>query len=196
MPMGTVGIASDFSDSLLKVCKDIQPDVDAHLYEHAIEVQIPFLQTLNPNVQIVPIEMRDYRLEVCHAIARSLSETIRSYLKLSPNHRICVIASSDMTHCGEQYGQIPPDRMTAAEFARVQDALAIEQMLQLDTAGLLETVKEKKITMCGSGPAAVVLETAKNLGTKKTSLLGYATSSDRTGKESGYAVGYAGLLIQ
>ena len=77
--------------------------MEAHLNEHAIEVQIPFLQVLNPEIKIVPIEMKDYRFETCKDVGMSIAKTIREELKKNPKKRFAVIASSDMSHCGEPW---------------------------------------------------------------------------------------------
>jgi AmmeMemoRadiSam system protein B len=159
-------------------------------------VQIPFLEVQNPGTKIVPIEMRDYRLETCmdiaHAIARAVDETC----KKNPGKKISAVASSDMTHCGNIYGQIPPSKMSAGQFARRQDEKAIEQMLNLNPEKLLEVVRKNSLTMCGSGPAAAVLEAARNLGAARGELAEYSTSADVSGKDSEMAVGYAGIVIR
>ena len=196
MPLGPIKIASEFSLELLQNSKEIKADTEAHLYEHAIEVQIPFLQAISPNAKIVPIEMRDYRLEVCKEIAWSLAKTLAETIKKNPDQNFCVISSSDMTHCGQNYGQEVPKKISASGFAEKQDRMAIEEILQINPENLLKVVEEQNITMCGAGPTAVMLETAKLLGAKNAELLGYATSSDLTGKKSEFAVGYAGVMIQ
>lgn len=196
MPLGTVAIDENFSKELLSCSKVLKPDIEAHLYEHAIEVQIPFLQVLNPKTKIVPIEMRDYHLEICKEIGQSISQVIQKIWKKNPGASFAIIASTDMTHCGENYGQLPPKHLSPDVFARQQDKMAIEQILNLNPEGLLNKVKEQNITMCGSGPAAAVIQTAKELGANKGELLAYSTSADVTGKDAEMAVGYAGILIR
>ncbi|MBI2118264.1 MAG: AmmeMemoRadiSam system protein B [Elusimicrobia bacterium] len=196
MPLGPIKIASEFSLELLQNSKQIKADIQAHLYEHAIEVQIPFLQAIAPNAKIVPIEMQDYRLEVCKEIADTIAKTISQALKRNPDQNFCVLSSSDMTHCGQNYGQEVPKKISASGFAETQDRMAIEEILQINPEKLLQIVEKQNITMCGAGPTAVMLETAKLLGAKNAELLGYATSRDLTGKKSEFAVGYAGVIIQ
>ena len=53
-------------------------------------------------------------------------------IKKYPEKKFALIASSDMTHCGEQYNQIPPQGMTPNQFAKKQDQLAIEQILKIN----------------------------------------------------------------
>lgn len=195
MPLGELEVERLTVETLLKNSGTLKLDREAHLYEHAIEVQLPFLQVLQPQAKIVAIEMRDYRIATCKEVARALAKTIETITAKNPERKFWVIASSDMTHCGESYGQTPPGKMSPDEFARKQDSLAIEKMQELDAEGLLQTVKKNSITMCGSGPAAVVIETAKMLGAKKGELLSYATSAEVSGKDSDLAVGYAGMVF-
>lgn len=196
MPLGEFEVEQECVQTLLKNSTSLKTDREAHLYEHAIEVQLPFLQVLQPKAKIVAIEMRDYRIETCQEIARALAKTIETIFAKNPRKKFWVIASSDMTHCGEMYGQIPPAKMSPDAFARKQDSMAIEKMQELDAEGLLQTVKKNNVTMCGSGPAAAVMETAKMLGAKKGELLSYATSCDVSGKDSDLAVGYAGMVFR
>lgn len=195
-PLGSVPVEETFSRELLKRSNFLKPDLEAHLYEHAIEVQLPFVQTLNPETKIVPIEMRDYRLEVCKEIGAAIAQTMTQLMNNNPQRTFAVIASSDMTHCGERYGQTPPQTISPKDFARKQDQQAIDQILNMDSEGLLRVVKEKNITMCGSGPAAVVIESAKIMGARKGELMAYATSADVSDKDSDMAVGYAGIVIR
>lgn len=195
MPLGTVTVDDQFSAELLMHSNFLKANINAHIYEHAIEVQLPFIQALNSKTKIVPIEMRDYRLEVCQDLGKAIVKSINELLKKNPKEKFCIIASTDMTHCGLPYGQIPPTPMSSDEFAKKQDQIAIERMLDLDSKGLLKIVKENQITMCGSGPAATVIESAHLLGAKKTQLTAYSTSTEVSGKNSEIAVGYAGIII-
>jgi len=196
MPLGMLEVDLDFSKQLLKYSKHVKPDAQAHLYEHAIEVQLPFIQVLNPGAKIVPVEMRDYRLDVCHEIGRAIAQTIKDSLKKNSAARFTVVASTDMTHCGAEFGQVPPGKISLQDFATNQDRLAIDQILNLNSAELEKVVKKNKITMCGFGPTAALLESAIQLGAKDARLLSYATSAEVAGKNAAAAVGYAGLLIR
>ncbi len=195
MPLGSFEVDNGLAQRILKHSKSMTPDTEAHLYEHAIEVQLPFLNAMNPHSRIVCIEMQDYRWETCSDTAISVAHAIEETLHDSPDASFAVLASSDMTHCGESYGQLPPPNITAGDFAKQHDQPALEKMIHMDPRGLLETVKTKKITMCGSGPAAAVIECARLLGAQKGQLLTYATSADVSGPDSDMAVGYAGMVF-
>jgi len=66
--------------------------------------------------------------------------------------------------------------------------------LALDAAGLVRTVEEEAITMCGYGPVSAMLQAAKKLGAKKAKLLKYATSGDTAGQMA-QVVGYGSIAI-
>lgn len=194
MPMGKISVDQEFAADLLKQSRELKSDVLAHLYEHAIEVQLPFLQAAGPGTKIVPIEMQDYRMSVCKDVAQAVAKTIEERLRENPKSRFCVAASTDMTHCGQAYGQLPKEGLSPGEFARRQDQSAVQEMLALNPEGLAKVVAEKHVTLCGLGPAAAVLEAARLLGARRAHLMGYATSTDVAGPESDLAVGYAGIL--
>jgi AmmeMemoRadiSam system protein B len=188
-------VDQDFSLLFLKNSLTVKPDTEAHRNEHAIEVQLPFLQVLNPAIRIVPIEMKDYRYETCLDVGSAIAKSLEKELGAHPNKRFAVIASSDMTHCGFRYGQPAGEGLYPGQFARKQDELAIREILDMNPENLLKVVEEKKITMCGPGPAAAVMVAAKAVGAATSRLLGYKTSADVTGADSDTAVGYAGILI-
>ena len=72
---------------------------------------------------------------------------------------------------------------------------AIDKILSLNPKGLLETVSDENISMCGIIPATIALVAAKELGAKKAELIDYATSGDTSGDYE-HVVGYAGILIK
>src|SRR6266536_2764914 len=94
---------------------------------------------------------------------------------------VMLIASSDFTHVGPQYFQMPPRGMTAPAFAKGQDAKAIEKVLALDPKGFSGRVAQDDISMCGYGPVTAMLTAARRLGATRAKLLKYGTSSDTSG---------------
>ena len=78
-------------------------------------------------------------------------------------------------------------------YAEKQDTLAIEKILALDPKGLIQTVEEHNITMCGYGPVAAMLFAAKKLGATKAELLKYGTSYEVHPGSS--CVGYGAIAV-
>ena len=80
---------------------------------------------------------------------------------------VVVVDSTDMTHCGRVYHQIPPRGMAAHEFAIMQDRKAIEAILALNPAQLYMTVRQEQVSMCGLTPTTSTLVAARNLEEKE-----------------------------
>jgi len=176
-PLGEVKINKKIAGEILERSEYIEKDTTCHDLEHSIEVQLPFLQYLNKDFTFVPIVISARDPEAYKKIGRELAGLIGS-MKDKP----LIIASSDMTH-------YEPD-----ESAKKKDKMAIDRILKLDLDGFLDTVAKYRISMCGLGPAAIMLEAAIMLGAKKAKLIKYATSGDVLGDYSS-VVGYAGVAI-
>jgi len=130
----------------------------SHLFEHSIEVQLPFLQVVKKDFYLVAITMMDQRYETAVSLGKKLHEAL-------PEGSL-VIASSDMSH------YVPK------EVAEKKDSLAIEKMEKLDAEGLYNTVVENDITMCGYGCAIAMMTFASLRGAEKGELLKYGSSGD------------------
>jgi AmmeMemoRadiSam system protein B len=88
---------------------------------------------------------------------------------------------------------MPPDGIRVDEYAKQQDKFAIDEIINLNPEGLIRTVHEKNISMCGYGPVAVMIVAAKLLGASKVELLKYGTSYEVHPSSS--CVGYGSLVI-
>ena len=168
----------------------IDMDENAHKYEHSIEIQLPFLQFIvgSRNFDFVPISMSVQDVKTAKEVGYILSNVIKD-----SDEKVVIIASTDFTHAGFNYASMPPKGINVDEYAEKQDRLAIDKILNLDPEGLIQTVEQKSITMCGYGPVAAMLYATKNLGAKKAELLKYGTSYEvQPGKS---CVGYGAIAI-
>lgn len=193
-PLGEVAPDADLSARMLRLFPALQEDSAAHRGEHAIEVQLPFLQTeqtklQQPKPKIVPIALGTRDFGVLNGLGESLAEAIANrHEEVQENNRpektqnTLIIASSDMNH-------YESDAVT-----RVKDRKAIERLLALDARGLWEVVIREDISMCGLGPAIVMLTAAKLLGATSATLVKYATSGEVSGDYES-VVGYAGIIV-
>lgn len=187
-PLGVVSI----NPSLGKAIRTgiIDQDERAHAHEHSIEVQLPFLQycAQGKSFDFVPIcmMMQDSTtaLEVGGILAAAVQKS---------RQPITIIASSDFSHAGFNYQSTPPEGMRVDKYAERQDRLAIEKILAMDPAGLIRTVEEHDITMCGYGPVAAMLSAVKKLGATKAELLKYGTSYEVHPDSS--CVGYGAIAL-
>ncbi len=176
-PLGETAIAEELATLILRHCPMTAPDSVAHRAEHSLEVQVPFLQFLVPRVRIVPVCISHLPLEILLRMGEGLAAAIRE-----TGRSILIVASSDMTH------------FEPGDVARRKDFLAIDRVLALDPAGLYETVRANRISMCGVIPTVVMLKAALCLGASEAELVDYRNSGDVTGDQSS-VVGYAGLRI-
>ena len=187
-PLGEVPINENLAGSLFKDIVD--KDDNAHTYEHSIEVQLPFLKFISgkKEFEFVPIcmAMQDFETsrEVGKIIAESINET---------KERTVIIASTDFSHAGFNYMSAPPEGMRVDEYADKQDHLAINQILNMNPKGLIDTVHKNNISMCGYGPVAAMLTASKILKANKAELLKYGSSYEVHPSTS--CVGYGAIVV-
>ncbi len=206
-PLGTVEIDEPLAASILAKSPRIHEDSLAHLSEHSLEVQLPFIQYFKSDFKIVPIQMLDTRLETCIEVGRAVGQAIkdrgqgpgtRGQEKENrnnhnhsepctpnpvPNTNVLIVASSDMSH------------YESAASAKEKDFKAIHHILNLDPEGLYRTIKDYGITMCGYGPAVAMLVACKLLGAAKAELIKYTNSGEVSGDYE-QVVGYAGIVVE
>jgi AmmeMemoRadiSam system protein B len=176
-PLGDVPIDEAMANELKSRMSLLAEDQEAHRFEHALEVQLPFLQVLAPGFQFVPITVGTSNFEVLSALG-----VVIGSVAAEAGGPVLVIASSDMNH------------YESDDVTRVKDRRAIDQILALNPRGLYETVHQANISMCGYGPAVVMLTAAKKLGATQAELVRYATSGDVSGDRD-MVVGYAGIAV-
>jgi len=186
-PLGEVEINGSLAKAIMNASEILDEDEVAHSHEHSIEVQLPFLQYLfGGDFKIVPICMMMQDEETSRDVGLAIAEGISG-------RDVVVIASTDFTHCGPAYGQIPPSGKRVDEFAEEQDRRAIGEIVRLNPEGLFRVVKEHHITMCGYGCVAAMLFAVMERA-ERGELLRYATSYDIAPGSN--AVGYGSIVIR
>ena len=176
-PLGEVPLSPTLARLVRHACPALTEDAEAHAREHSLEVQLPFLQHGGRTFDLLPIAVGVGDYETLERLGHAVAQTVRS--SADP---VLIVASSDLNH-------YEPDDVT-----RVIDRKAIDRILDLDPAGLHETVLRERISMCGFGPAVAMLVAALDLGARRAELLKYATSAD-TGGPRDRVVGYAGIVV-
>lgn len=178
LPNGELASNVDLAKTLSEQIPGLERDAAAHRREHAIEVELPLIKRLAPKAQVVGISIGGGNLKRCEEFAEGLARVIQEM-----DEPPLLLISSDMNHFA-----------TDAENRRL-DELALEKMQNMDPEGLLETVQEHHISMCGVLPAVIVMKTLQKMGKlSHVERVSYATSGDVTGDRS-RVVGYAGLLL-
>jgi AmmeMemoRadiSam system protein B len=177
MPLGTARIDEELNRRLLEECPGLQEDASAHRNEHSLEVQVPFLQVLQPDFRFSAICIRTADYSMLEALGHGMARVLNSL-----EEPVLLVSSSDMTHYE-----------TVDDAAR-QDRFAIDKILAVDPKGLYQTVIEKDISMCGFAPTVAVLEACKHLGASGGRLIRYTHSGVESGDYS-RVVAYAGIAI-
>ena len=176
-PLGTVRTDVALAESIMQHASGlVADDAAAHAREHAIEVIVPFLQTLRSDISIVPIVLAWADWSRCSVLAAALARAVGT------RDDVLVIASSDMNHYESAVVSEPKDRA------------ALDHLLRLDGEGLLATTSRLNVTMCGRAPAAVACEYARLTGKSRGELVDYRHSGLVNG-DMGHVVGYAGVLL-
>lgn len=176
-PLGEVPLARRLAEKLLDLSPSLEQDSEAHRREHSLEVQLPFLRVLRPDVEIVPICLGEASLPLCGEVGEALA-TLVSEEKEVP----LLLASSDMNH------------YESRQIGRAKDELALARIEALDAEGLFHTVLTKSISMCGFLPATALLFAARVLNARRAEIVARRDSGDETGDDSS-VVGYAGVVI-
>jgi len=176
IPSGEVAIDARLAEKILTNSKNLKADDKAHMYEHSIEVQLPFLQYYTKKFCFVPIILAHGDFATYYEIGCAIASAVK-------REKVLIIASSDLSH------------YEPLEVARRKDKKAIDAILSLDGERLLKTVKDLEVSMCGYGPVVTMLSAARALGATEAELIQYATS-DETSGDSSAVVGYAGIIVK
>ena len=176
-PSGSLDFDGILASAIVSRSSILKFDNDAHEEEHAIEVQIPLLHHINPQMRIVPICLKMLSLADCEDIGETIAWVVSQ-----EKRRVVIVATSDLSH-GEPF-----------LVALKNDRLVIERILQLDYEGLYEAVIEHEITMCELIPVVVALAASRRLGATRAYLLAYSTTAE-TNNDRSSVVGFASMVL-
>lgn len=169
-PLGRVKIDKEILDNIEGDCAEVNNT--AHSMEHSLEVQIPFLQYFSDDFKVVPITMSKQDYTTAESLGNKIRESIQG-------KDVVIIASTDFSHYVKK------------DVAREKDKKAMDKIINIDPKGLFDTVRKKRISMCGYGPVASMMIGS---GCQKGELLKYATSGDVTPMRE--VVGYASMICR
>ncbi|MBR4226794.1 MAG: AmmeMemoRadiSam system protein B [Candidatus Methanomethylophilaceae archaeon] len=151
-----------------------EDSLSAHLYEHSVEVHVPFIQYIDPDPRIVPIMMgRQTPSE-----ARRLADALASACE---GRDVVVVASTDLSH------YIP-----SSEASRL-DGMALDRVAAMDPEGLYDTVRANRISMCGYGPTMAAMMFCEGCSAR---VLKHSDSYDSLGMDPEAVVGYGSAVFE
>ncbi|HMK61911.1 MAG TPA: AmmeMemoRadiSam system protein B [Dissulfurispiraceae bacterium] len=178
IPTANFSLDSELAEKVKANVPAVIEDTQAHLYEHSLEVQLPFIAGSSGDPRILPITFMRATIDDCAAVGIGIADAIKS-----AGYEVVIVASSDMSHYEQD------------SVARKLDSLAIREIVDLNPEGLYSVVMRESISMCGIIPATVMLYAALELGATEARLVKYATSAEASG-DFERVVGYAGIIIK
>ena len=173
-PLGIVPVDEELARQIKRNSKLVSDLPAAHLQEHSLEIQLPFLQYALGNFSFVPLVMGDQGAEACQELARAI------YVA-ALGRKILIVGSSDLSHF-HKYNE-----------AVKLDSVALRHLKDNDAPGLLDSLGNGTTEACGGGPMAVAMLVASMMGANSAQVLKYANSGDVTGDKSS-VVGYAAAV--
>lgn len=175
-PLGDAPVDKELGEKLAEGSGVFKIDSNAGAMEHSLEVQVPFVQYLNPNARILPITISSMDLERLLTGGKEIAQLIKG------RDDVLLVASTDMSH------------YISAEEARIEDQKAIDKILAMDPEGLFKTVVRENISMCGMAPTTMMLSAAIELGARTPELIQYTNSGEVSG-DYYQVVGYLSMTV-
>jgi MEMO1 family protein len=189
-PLGTIHIDEEFAHQLVRMSSTIRLAEQGHTPtaaggEHAIEVELPWLQKVLGNFDLVPIVMGDQSYESSRALGAALAKMIESERNAgAATGNTLILASSDLSHY-HPYAD-----------AEAIDHKTLRAIAAWDYFSMSRNFKTRTWEACGGGPIVAAMIAAERMGANKAELLRYANSGDTSGDHA-RVVGYgAELFVQ
>jgi AmmeMemoRadiSam system protein B len=180
-PLGPAPIDAALAQEILDASPVAQVLPSAHVREHSLEMQLPFLRRLLPDAPIVPLLMADQTRDVIEACADVLA-------RIGSGKRLLLVASTDLSH-------YLPARDAIEHDARVQDCVrAFDPDRLLEIFEHYPEGERGRFVACGGGPAIAVMRAARARGARDARVLRYMHSGEISGDNSG-VVGYLAAAI-
>lgn len=173
-PLGVVPVDAELADRIIRNGGNLRDYPQAHLQEHSVEIQLPFLQVVLGSFSFVPIVMGDQDRRACEELAEAI-------VKAARGKKVLVVGSTDLSHFHSYEQAVKLDRRV------------VGHVQGMDTDGLLRELENGSCEACGGGPMVVAMLVAKRLG-GRAKVLKYANSGDVTG-DKGRVVGYLSAAL-
>jgi AmmeMemoRadiSam system protein B len=176
-PLGEINVDLDFSSRLIQYDRVFQHHEDAHLGEHSIEVQLPYIQQILPDTKIVPIlfgeQSWDYSSLLKNALVSLLKDRQKSHV---------IVASTDLSHYHSHVD------------AQAMDNKIIEDIRKLDPDSFYGHIHDGKAEACGWGGILTGMLLVKEIGSRKSAILRYMDSGEVSGDRR-KVVGYLSAAL-
>lgn len=171
-PLGSIPIDTKLREALCDLGKGlVEMSKIGHRYEHAIEVQLPFLQVAIGEFKLLPLVMGEQKPEYCFSLGQLLSDVLKNASSF------LIIASSDLSHYHDY------------QVANELDAICRDDIVRGSAEDFLRDIEMGNCEACGAGPIAAVMVASQLLGGGKWEILHHSNSGD-TGGDKFSVVGY------
>ena len=191
-PLGSMEIDEDLASAILGASDEVEDDPDAHRLEHSIEVQLPILRYLAPEIRILPILVP--HVAPAPVVGRVVAEQAAMI-----GRRVVLVGSTDLTHYGPRYGFLPkgsgPQGLSWAK--DVNDRRILDLICRMDADQVGPEARQHQ-NACGSGAVAATIAACRRTGAVRGLVLRHTTSAEVLGGRFGPmsdAVGYAGVVF-
>lgn len=171
-PLGHTAVDEELAQEVLR-CGDgaLADNPSAHLDEHSIEVQLPFLACVCPEARILPIAVPP--MPDAGAIGTVVAQCVRAL-----GRRAVAVGSTDLTHYGARYGLAPAGVGEGAlQWIHENDARVLDLMVRLRGDDILSEV-EAHHNACGAGAVAATIGYATAMGATRGQIAHYTTSHE------------------
>ncbi len=176
-PLGDVGVDEELGRIIVQGSPVLVENAGAHVGEHSLEVQVPFLQVALKDFQLLPLIMGSQTLKNCRLLAESIVKAAKDTRK-----RLLVVGSTDLSH---YYSYTAAMKL---------DTVAVRYLAAFDEKGLAAALDKNEYEACGAGPMITAMMAARGLGADRGRVMKYANSGDVSGDRSA-VVGYVSALF-
>ena len=194
-PVGDVQVDETMARELLEGDVEglLRSNPSAHAQEHSLEVQVPLLGVLSPEIKIVPIAVppAGEAVRIGQAVGRHLA-SLRA-------GRTCVVGSTDLTHHGGHFGN-PGGRAQKSEaYTRQNDKRMLDLIEAMNAEAVIPEARNH-MNACGAGAIAATIAAVREMGAREGKVLAYTNSYEIVHKKTPYdpddtAVGYASVVF-
>ena len=192
VPTGMSEVAMDLQRQLLAASPNFRLNPRAHMREHAIEVNLPFVQQAFPNAVFLPIEVPP--IAVAAQIGRQTARIIRE----SGKHAV-FLASSDLTHYGPNYDFTPAGLgLQGIDWAMDNDRRVLDLIQRMEIDRVVDET-QRNFNACGGGAIAATLAACHEMGSQQVRILRHTNSYETllrvAPQRPDNSVGYAAVLL-
>lgn len=182
-PLGKVPLDVEFIKKLTS-SEYFRVFPQVHKYEHSVQMEVPLLQFGLKDLKIVPIVVGQLDKETARKMAKVLLSLV--------DEKTLLVASSDFTHYGPNYGYIPFRSDVSGNLKKL-DMGAYDFIAKKDYDGFINYLDKTGDTICGRNSIGLLL--CMLPANAKAILLHYAASGELTGDFSN-SVSYMSIIFE